>query len=129
MRAAEKRNAVVSANHDRLVEMARRALLEKGLTRSEFVMVCIQVDDKRWRYIVDQLMPNTPESYWQQYRDRGEEPIARGSALFSLCKVLCEELPDIASVLMEIPPEGSVKAIVLAEGGGTVYDLQVVATQ
>lgn len=123
MSPQEKRNAIMLANQPRLIEMAQRALREKGMTRSEFVMVCIQVDDPRWRYIVDGLMPNTPESDWQKYRDRGEEPMARGSAFFSLCEVLSEELPDIADVLMEVPQEGLVKAIVLAEGGGTVYDI------
>lgn len=125
MTPPEKRNAIAQANYVRLVEIAQRSFYERKLSRDQFVMVCIQVDDTRWRYIVDQLMPNTTDADWQKYRDRGEEPMARGSAMFPICEVLAEELPDIADVLMEIPPEGHVKCIVLAEGGGTVYNITV----
>lgn len=119
---SKKRHEIMLANHARLTEMARKAIQANGLTPLEFVMTCIQVDDARWRGIVDALMPGYD---WQQYRDRGEEPIARGSAMSSLCEYLSEEMPDMAAALLEKPKDGFVKAIVLGEQGGTVYEIPI----
>lgn len=119
--AAEYRNFIVSDCMERLQHMAWRALNVLGKQNDEIVIVCIQVDDDRWRDIVDLLMPNED---WQMYRDMGKDPIARGSAMWPLCEVVAERLPPIADVIMEKPPEGKVKLIALAEGGGTVYDIE-----
>lgn len=119
--AAEKRNNMLIQCMDRLQHLAYRALCVLGKKNSEVVAVCIHVDDARWRYIVDMLMPNHD---WQQYRDLGQEPVARGTASFGLCELLADELPDIADVLRQVPEEGVMKAIVLAEGGCTVYDIK-----
>ncbi|MDB5224822.1 MAG: hypothetical protein JWO43_444 [Candidatus Adlerbacteria bacterium] len=103
----------------RLAEMAHRALHIKGLRRDQVVMVCIKVDS-RWRWIVDQLMPGAD---WQQYRDQGQEPVARGSAMWPICEAVADELPDLKDALLEIPAEGRVKVIALDDGGGTVYEI------
>jgi hypothetical protein len=106
---------------DRLQHIAWRALNVLGKKNDEIVIVCIQVDDEPWRDIVDLLMPNED---WQQYRDMGMDPIARGSAMWPLCEVMAERLPPIADVIMEKPPEGKVKLIALAKKGGTVYEIE-----
>lgn len=115
-----KRREMVEQSAERLRQMARRAAYERGLSRDKFVMVCIQVDDPRWRYIVDQLMPGAD---WQRYRDRGEEPVARGSVTFAICEEIGEHLPDLVDALMEVPAEGYVKLIALGWDGATVYDI------
>lgn len=117
--AAKERHEMTQSSAERLAQMAHRAIHLKGLSPDQFVMVCIKVDS-RWRWIVDQLMPGYD---WQQFRDRGEEPIARGSALFPICEVVAEELPDLKNALMEIPAEGRVKLIALDDGGGIVYEI------
>ena len=117
-----KRHEMALGNAERLSEMAHGAIYTRGLTPWQFVMALVQVDDPRWTGIVDELMPGHD---WQQYRDRGEEPLARGSTTFSLCEYLAEEMPGIASALLERPQKGYVKVVVLGEGGGNVYEISI----
>jgi len=118
--AAEYRNNMYVDSLARLQHAAWRALNVLGKRNVEVVVICIEVDS-RWRDIVDQLMPGYD---WQSIRDAGEKPVARGSAMWPICEVVAERLPDIADVCLEIPAEGMVKAIVLSDGGGTVYELE-----
>ena len=118
--AAEFRNTLYMDSMSRLQHAAWRALNVLGMCNDEVVVVCIQVDS-HWRYIVDLLMPGHD---WQSIRDMGEEPVARGSAMWGMCKVVAERLPDIATAALELPPPGKVKAIVLSDGGGTIYELE-----
>lgn len=59
-------------NADRLAELRDRAF-QKGA--DDFVVVCIDVNDKTWTKLVDWLMPGHD---WEPYRARGETPVARG---------------------------------------------------
>jgi hypothetical protein len=117
--AAKERHAMMQVSAERLAQLAHRALYVRGLKHDQFVMTCIKVDS-RWRWIVDKLMPGYD---WQEFRDRGEEPVARGSAMWPLCEVVAEELPNLKDALMEIPAAGRVKVIALDDGGGTVYEI------
>ena len=79
----------------------------------------IDVDDPSWIDVVDALMPN---HNWQEYRDRGEKPVARGSAYAEgLSNYLCRIVPDIETELTGATPAGTIRAIVMAEGGINVY--------
>lgn len=120
--AAEKRNEMVLQCWSRLQHFAYRALNVRGKRNDEEVVVCIKVDS-RWHYLVDRLMPGAD---WQQYRDLGQEPVARGCASFGTCEHLAEVLPDIATVLMEVPEVGKMKCIALDDGGCTIYDIDPV---
>ena len=120
---AEYRNTIYADSYERLQHFVHRAFNIFEMSNNEVVAVCIQVDS-RWKYIVDQLMPSHD---WQEYRDRGEEPIARGTATWSLCEVVAEQFPDITDVLLEKPTEGMAKVIVLSDGGCTVYEIEAKA--
>lgn len=120
--AAQERHEFALANWQRLQHFAYRALNVRGKHNNEEVVVCIKVDT-RWRYLADMMMPDAD---WQQYRDLGQEPVARGCAPFRTCDRLAEVLPDVASVLMEVPEAGKMKCIVLDDGGCTVYDIDPV---
>jgi hypothetical protein len=75
--------------------MAFRAI-KRGLKHDEFVAVAINVDDPNWKEVVEVLMPNTTEVYWQEFRDRGEIPVARGTAMSKgLLEYLSQVCPDI----------------------------------
>lgn len=118
--AAERRNEMVAQCMERLQHFAYRAINIRGMQNNEFVVVCIKVDSP-WRDIVDVLMPNED---WQQFRNLGQEPVARGTASFALCEIVAERLPDIADVVLEKPSAGMAKCIGLDEGGGTVYEIE-----
>jgi hypothetical protein len=117
--AAKKRHFMVLDSMERLQHFAYRAKNVHKQTNEEVVVVCIQVDSE-WRPIVDALMPN---QNWQEIRDLGQEPVARGTAYFPICEVVAERLPDIAAVLLEKPSEGRYKCIALDKGGCTVYEI------
>lgn len=117
----EARELIYQDSKDRLEHMAFRAF-KKGLLPDQFVMVAIDVDDPSWTEIVDALMP---DHNWQEYRERGEKPIARGSALADpLLSYLSAVVPDIETALTGPLPERVVRAVVMAEGGASVYFLQ-----
>jgi hypothetical protein len=118
--AAQGRHNVMLDSAKRLAQIAHRAIHVRDLKTNDFVVVCIKVDS-RWRELVDILMPNHD---WQQYRDMGREPIARGTVLGPICDVLIEELPDLEPSLREVYPDGMAKAIVLDDTGGTVYQIK-----
>lgn len=118
--SAAGRHKLMAHHVPRLAQIAHRAIHVRGLEPKAIVMNCIRVDSK-WREIVDMLMPNYD---WQQCRDRGEEPVAIGSALFGLCELLAELFPDLKDVLLADPAEGKVKAIALDDTGLTVYEIE-----
>jgi len=118
--AAQGRHDLMEQNLGRLEQIAHRAIHVKGLGANDFIIVCIKVDS-RWRSVVDQLMP---EHDWQQYRDQGMQPIARGSVAASFADYLAEELPDLREALREVYPYGKAKAVVLDDTGGTVYEIE-----
>lgn len=76
--AVGKRNCQVTLklNADRVAHFRRRTA-ERNDSGSEVVIVLLNVDDSNGRAIADILMPGHD---WQQYRDRGEVPFARGLA-------------------------------------------------
>ncbi len=114
----EERDFLFQLNRERLAVMAASAL-NKGLKHDEFVMTLIDVDDSTWRPIVEQLMPGHD---WQSYRDRGEKPISRGSAMASpLLSILSALVPDVETALTANLPEDLIKTIVMGRGGASVY--------
>ncbi|HLC44397.1 MAG TPA: hypothetical protein VJK50_00940 [Patescibacteria group bacterium] len=120
----EAREAFYQLNRERLQELAHKALTARRLKPDEFLIVCIEADDPEWKDLVDLLMPN---HNWQQYRDRGEKPIARGSVVPGVREYLREVVPDIADALYEELPEGVVRAVIMASGGASVYHIQPVS--
>ncbi len=117
---AKGRHVLMQTSAERLAQIAHRAIHVKGLKTNDFVVVCIKVDS-RWRGLVDHLMPN---ENWQQYRDQGMEPVARGSVFSALSDYLIKELPELKESLLEIYPDGKAKAVVLDDTGGTVYQIE-----
>lgn len=78
LRAVEKHNCreTLDANADRVAHFKQRAA-ELGHSANSVVIVLLNVDDHHGGEIADLLMPDHD---WQQYRDRGEVPFARGLA-------------------------------------------------
>jgi hypothetical protein len=67
--------ATLQMNKDRMVHFAKR-VFEKGLKPKDVVIVVINIDD-RYGELGEVL---TPGVNWQEMRDRGETPYARGLA-------------------------------------------------
>lgn len=112
-----RRQEVYDAERMRLAELAGRAFT-RGMTGTDFVMVAIQVDSDTWGDLVDHLMPGQD---WQPIRDRGEEPIARGSADIIVAEYVSEVVPGVAETLSGPAPHGMCYAIVLGWGGASVF--------
>ena len=78
MRAVAKYNCkdTLAAHQDRVEHFAKR-ITERGTTAADVVIVILNVDDPHGGPIADRLMPGFN---WQEIRDRGEQPFARGLA-------------------------------------------------
>lgn len=113
-----ERESLWRLNQERLAELAWRAIKVRKMDPKDFLIVCIDVDDSAWTDLVEALMPGHD---WDQYRRRGESPIARGSVLRdSVGEYLASVIPGLAEGLRN--PEGpGVQVVVLAAGGGSLY--------
>ena len=116
-RSDEIRQNIFDLNEMRLAVLAGRAL-DRGLKADQFAVICIDVDDPTWTDEADILMPGHD---WQQYRDRGEKPVARGSVLKDFCNYIGKVVPAIADVLLKNVSEDCVQVIVLGGGGASIY--------
>ena len=77
-RAVGKHNckATLEMNADRVTHFRNRAT-ERGDSDNDILIVLANVDDRNGAELASMLMPGHD---WQQYRDRGEIPFARGLA-------------------------------------------------
>lgn len=64
-------------NADRVVHFKRR-MMERGMTPAQAVIVLLNVDDPHGGPLAEVLMPG---HNWQEIRDKGEVPFARGLAM------------------------------------------------
>lgn len=79
IRAVNKHNCknTLELNADRVVHFKNR-LAERGMTANQAVIVLLNVDDVHGGPLANILMPG---QNWQEIRDRGEVPFARGLAM------------------------------------------------
>ena len=79
MRVVSKHNCrgTLEMNADR-VEHFKKRLAERNLTAKDAVIVLLNVDDANGKELAEVLMPG---HNWQEYRERGEVPFARGLAM------------------------------------------------
>lgn len=78
MRAINKQNCTktLEVNAERVAHFKKR-IAERGMTPQETVIVVLNVDDVHGGPLADILMPGYN---WQEIRERGEIPFARGLA-------------------------------------------------
>lgn len=111
------RHRFYEVNQPRLQEFVSR-LRERGDAPSDVCATCIDVDDPSWTELVDVFMPGHD---WNQYRVRGERPVARGLAgregIENVMKVL---VPDLGQKMATLPRD-QVIICVFAAGGASVY--------
>ncbi len=93
--------------------------LARGNRREDLLAVVIDVDDPNTSDIVEMVMPGHD---WQQYRDRGERPVASGLVKQDeFLHYLSETSVGIDSLLRAPIPTHSMRTIVLASGGISVF--------
>ncbi|PIS09111.1 hypothetical protein COT75_03125 [Candidatus Beckwithbacteria bacterium CG10_big_fil_rev_8_21_14_0_10_34_10] len=121
----KERQVLFEINKERLEQLAFRAE-SKGLYPDEYLVICIDVDDPTWSFVVDALMPNED---WQAIRDQGLKPVSRGIVYSEIRELLARTVPDVASILQdgnEIP-FGKALAAVLGGGGVTIYPIDIIS--
>jgi hypothetical protein len=96
-------------NKTRMKELLARAN-EKG---EGWVAICIDVDDPTWTFVVDALMPG---HNWDEYRQRGEKPVARGVVPRGVVVSTVEKMYPAA---LPVPEEAFIA--VFAAGGIAAY--------
>lgn len=100
----------LALNADR-VEHFKRRLVERGMTPDDAVIVLLNVDDVHGGPIADILMPGFN---WQEIRDQGEVPFARGLAmrggiqeiLSTFDKEASDKLRDMNDVAVVVVDQG-----------------------
>ncbi len=115
--AVEKHNCrnTLELNADR-VEHFKRRLSERGMTADQAVIVLLNVDDVHGGPLADVLMPS---QNWQEIRDRGEIPFARGLAMRDgIQKVLDTFDKDAATKLKSMT---DVAVVVIDHGVAEVF--------
>lgn len=99
---------LLAANAERLAHFAERA---RG--RDDVCFVLLDVDDARGAALADVLMPGHD---WQQYRDRGEKPLARGLATFAGMVGVLEEIQDGLASAWMFCGDNDLPVVVMTEG-------------
>ena len=120
MTGSDKRVEFFQLNRERLCELACRAVALYRMAPAEFAVIALDVDDPAWTEVAELFLPGQD---WQQYRDRGETPVARGSIPWRTVEWLCQRVPDIRIILTSAPPAGQVYALICTEGGCSVFSV------
>lgn len=110
-----------AANADRIKYFIQR-VKELGRSGADTVITLIDVDDPTGHgaLLADLLMPGED---WQQYRDRGEVPVARGLAARETFPEILEELGyDVAA--RELASSDDLRVIVLHASAVQVMEVQ-----
>ena len=84
-------------HQDRVAHFKRR-VIELGKTPKEVVIVVLNVDDPYGGPIADALMPG---HNWQEIRDRGEVPFARGLADREFIQGILEQFDEEAARMLK----------------------------
>lgn len=102
-------------NLERVAHFINR-VTELGHTANDVVIVIINVDDKKGTKLAEALMPRHD---WQQYRDKGEIPFARGLAVKSGVQVYLGVIDEAAATKLESMKDLAV--VVIDYGVAEVY--------
>ena len=105
-----ERIMLFNENRERLLEFAAKA--EKRGDGA--VVVCIDVDDPTWVELVEVLMPG---ANWDQFRARGEKPVARGIAMRTGMQDIITKVYPAAG---KLKTEGT-NILVFAAGGVGIF--------
>lgn len=117
MSAKQQCRATLDANRGRVEHFTVR-IAERRMSPDEVVIVVIRVDDDHGGPLADALMPGTN---WQEFRDRGEEPFARGLAgRDGIQEILTLFDPEAAAKLRET----SVAVVVVDHGVAEVFAIE-----
>ena len=120
----ELRKEMFEESKIRLERLAYKAIHDRKMGAEEFIVVCIDVDDPAWTDLAFHLMPGTD---WQQYRNLGQRPMARGIVLAYICGYLGEVVPAIKEALFRKLPENTARAVIMGGGGASVYFIEPVS--
>ena len=117
-----KRDLIFQDSAAAFERCAHRAVTIHNGSPEDMMLVAIHVDDPEWRSLVDHLMPDN-EAEWQSYRDAGMLPIARGTVTRDLLELVSTMVPALSTAVNRQPTAGSMYALVLAEGGASLYEV------
>lgn len=107
--------STLELNADR-VEHFKRRLTERGMSPDQAVIVLLNVEDLHGGPLADVLMPGFN---WQEIRDRGEVPFARGLAMRDgIQEALCAFDRDAATKLQSM---NDVAVVVVDHGVAEVF--------
>lgn len=112
-RAVGKHNCLdtLIINDDRVAYFKSR-MTERGFSADQVVIVIVNVDDINGGPLADALMPGTD---WQQFRDQGQVPFARGLAGRPNIQEIVADFDKEAAEKLEAMP--GITAVVVVDHG------------
>lgn len=116
------RNALFNSNFNWFQAKAHQMIEEEHYLAAEICLVLIDVDDTEWTFMVEKLMPGN-DAEWQEWRDKGARPVARGVVNWQLAQILVRVAPDLKEAVDKGPDVGFLFAFVMAGGGVSVYQV------
>ena len=102
------------------IKRLKEAAVANGRTGADSAIVLIHVDDRRGHLLADFLMPGHD---WQQYRDAGAEPIARGPTDKDLLVAFLSET-GLGTAATELQSSDELMTVVLHSDMALVLDVR-----
>lgn len=99
----------------RMLQLQDRARAKTAQVGEQQLVVCIDVDDPAWTDLVNMLMPG---ANWDEFRERGERPVARGVVPTALMSEAVARCYPAAGVV----PADRTCVLVFAAGGVWIKD-------
>jgi hypothetical protein len=121
IRSVEKHNCLLTLKNqaERVQHFARR-IADRGDSTKDVVIVLIHVNDPHGGPIANLLMPGK-EAMWQEIRDQGQVPFARGLAGREGMQEALELFDAEAAEKLQRMPEDKVAVVVVDHGVAEVF--------
>lgn len=92
-----------------------------GRSPQDTIIILANVDDVHGRHVADSVMPGAD---WQQFRDRGEVPFARGLVSRDGMQSVLDAADPFAAQKLRETPDGVVAVIVVDHGAFEVFPVE-----
>jgi hypothetical protein len=120
----EKRFFELNLAH--LGEISWRTVEEKGMRPTDFMLICVDASDIKWREVVDLLQPGFD---WSQFEKKHQKPVVGGTLqkeeITFLCEYLTQQDPTLKLKLHQHHDEKKALALVLAGGIVGVHEVDI----
>ncbi len=107
---------LANLNEQQLRHSAWTALHVQGKRNDEIISLCIEANSGPWDNMIRELLPD----FIQKSCREEESQIVSGTAPWSVVEYLARTIPRFADKLLQKPPSGKVKLLIMSGSSFTV---------